>query len=118
MTSRQEIGARGEDLAAAYLTQRGCVVLERNVRTPYGEIDLVVKKGWSLAFVEVKTRTTRSYGYPEAVITESKMMHMVNSAEHYLQQQSEYEMQWQLDVISVELEKDDKHKIIWFENAS
>ncbi|MDX9865245.1 MAG: YraN family protein [Anaerolineaceae bacterium] len=118
MSDRQAIGRKGEDLAAAYLTQRGCVVLERNVRTVYGEIDLVVMKGKSLAFVEVKTRTSRLFGYPETGITEAKMIHMINCAENYLQQHPEYDMPWQLDVISVELGKDDNYRVTWFENAS
>ena len=118
MSDRQEIGRKGENIAAAYLTQRGCVVLERNVRTAYGEIDLIVMKGKSLVFVEVKTRTNRSFGYPETAITEAKMLHMMNCAEAYLQQHPEYSMPWQLDVISVELRKDDEHRVTWFENAS
>lgn len=118
MSDRQTIGRKGEDIAAEYLTQRGCEVLERNVRTAYGEIDLVVMKGSSLVFVEVKTRTNRAYGYPETGITETKMMHMVNCAENYLQEHPEYSIAWQLDVISVELDKDDKYRVTWFENAS
>ena len=118
MSDRLEIGRKGENIAATYLAQRGCVVLERNVRTAYGEIDLVVMKGESLVFVEVKTRTSKAFGYPETAITESKMLHMMNCAEHYLQQHPEYNMPWQLDVISVELGKDDDYRITWFENAN
>ncbi len=118
MSDRQAIGRKGENIAAAYLAQRGCVVLERNVRTAYGEIDLVVMKGKSLVFVEVKTRTNRSFGYPETAITETKMMHMVSCAENYMQQHPEYTMPWQLDVVSVELGKDDEYRVTWFENAS
>ena len=86
MSNRQAIGRKGEDIAADYLTQRGCEVLERNVRTAYGEIDLIVMKENSLVFVEVKTRTSRVCGYPETGITETKMMHMMNCAENYLQE--------------------------------
>lgn len=118
MGNRQVIGRKGEDIAADYLTQRGCEVLERNVRTAYGEIDLVVLKDDTLLFVEVKTRTSRAFGYPETAITETKMMHMMNCAENYMQEHPDYTMPWQLDVISVELGKDEKTRITWFENAS
>jgi putative endonuclease len=118
MSDRQAIGRKGENIAAEFLTQQGCEVLERNVRTAYGEIDIVVMREKALVFVEVKTRTSRAFGYPETAITEAKMMHMVNCAETYMQEHAEYSMPWQLDVISVELGKDDEYQITWFENAS
>jgi putative endonuclease len=55
---RHAIGRRGEELAARHLGRRGFVVLERNARTRYGEIDLVAFDGATLVFVEVKTRRT------------------------------------------------------------
>ena len=51
-------GRRGETLAAFYLRLKGWRVLDRRVRTPRGEIDLVAKRGRMIAFVEVKTRDT------------------------------------------------------------
>lgn len=53
---RRTLGRSGEDLAAAHLTRLGFSTLARNVRTRYGEIDLIVFDGRTLAFVEVKTR--------------------------------------------------------------
>jgi len=57
-SSRQALGQRGENLAADYFNQQGYVVVERNFRTPYGEIDLIVRKHGFLVFVAVKTRAT------------------------------------------------------------
>ena len=53
---RRALGRRGEELAADYLQRRGYSVLDRNARTRYGEIDLVVHRRHALVFVEVKTR--------------------------------------------------------------
>jgi putative endonuclease len=53
---RRALGRRGEELAADYLRRRGYSVVERNARTRYGEIDLVVRGRRALVFVEVKTR--------------------------------------------------------------
>jgi putative endonuclease len=61
---RHALGRRGERVAAAYLHGRGCAVLARNVRTRRGEIDLIVRDGRSLVFVEVKTRRARSRHVP------------------------------------------------------
>jgi putative endonuclease len=51
-------GRRGERLAAWWLRLKGWQILDRRVRTPVGEIDLVAKRGRLIAFVEVKTRAT------------------------------------------------------------
>ena len=53
---RRTVGRLGEDLAAEHLTRLGFTTLARNVRTRFGEIDLIVFDGRVLAFVEVKTR--------------------------------------------------------------
>jgi putative endonuclease len=62
---RHALGRLGEQLAAEYLRRNGYAVLERNARTRYGEIDLVVRDPHALVFVEVKTRRIcRSQGTP------------------------------------------------------
>ena len=54
--ARKIIGIKGEEEAARFLTRCGYAILEKNVRTRVGEIDLVAKEGKTLVFVEVKTR--------------------------------------------------------------
>jgi putative endonuclease len=54
---RSRIGRVGEDLACHHLELRGMTVLERNARTPRGEIDVIARDRQALVFVEVKTRT-------------------------------------------------------------
>jgi len=54
-SARAATGRRGEELAAAHLRRLGFTILDRNVRTRYGEIDLVACDPLVLAFVEVKT---------------------------------------------------------------
>lgn len=115
---RQTIGQKGEKVAADYLTGRGCQVIARNVRTEFGEIDLIVQRGEVLLFVEVKTRTSQAFGYPETGITPKKLTHMAQCAEAYLQTHPELSGPWQLDVLSIELGREGKYQIEWFENAS
>jgi putative endonuclease len=55
------LGALGEELAAAHLERLGFSVLARNVRTRYGEIDLIAFDGRALTFVEVKTRCASTH---------------------------------------------------------
>lgn len=115
MKHNQRVGKWGEEIAADHLTQRGCEVIARNARTPYGEIDIVAKQGEIVIFVEVKTRTSDKMGLPEESITARKRGHMIACAEHYAM---EHEIDhWQVDVIAVEGKPGIQPKITHFENA-
>jgi len=100
MRRNQRIGRWGEEAAAEYLSSRGFVILERNHRTPYGEIDLVTRKDGQTVLVEVKTRTSKSLGPPEISVGARKRAHMIACAEHYAQGNAL--AHWRIDVIAVE----------------
>ena len=111
----QKVGAWGESVAAAHLEKRGYAIVARNVRTPYGEIDIVATKDGHTIFIEVKTRTSSSLGPPEISVTPRKQEHMLTAAEHYAQ---EHEIDyWQIDVIAVEGKPGTQPVFTHFENA-
>ena len=115
MTHNQRIGKWGEDTAVEYLVQLGYEIITRNVRTPYGEIDIVARQGDMTIFVEVKTRTSHKMGLPEESITARKREHMLAAADHYA---AEHEIDhWQIDVIAIEGKPPDIPIITYFENA-
>jgi len=117
-TSLQAIGRWGESFAAEYLTRRGYTILERNARTAYGEIDIVATQSEVAVFVEVKTRTSTAYGYPEESITPKKRAHLIASAQAYLQTHPELETDWRIDVIAIHRPHSDRSpQITHFENA-
>ena len=111
----QKIGAWGESVAAKYLEERGYVIVARNVRTPYGEIDIVAEKDGFTIFAEVKTRTSSNLGPPEISVTPRKQEHMLAAAEHYTQE-NEID-HWQIDVVAGEGKLNSTPKITHFENA-
>lgn len=115
----KRIGKWGEEYAEAFFVKRGWHVLERNVRTPYGELDLVIKQEDVLVFVEVKTRTTESFGFPEVAVSSSKQTRLIQSAEAYLQAHPEFNsLNWRIDVIAIQGKPEDQYvKIEWFDNA-
>ena len=119
MTGRNQIvGQWGEAIAAQYLEEQGCEVLDRNVRTPYGELDLVIRQGEQIVFVEVKTRRSTSFGMPEAAVDRRKQEHLLASAQHYLQSRQDLPPDWRVDVVAILGEPTTGvDQIMWFENA-
>ncbi|MFT4124511.1 MAG: YraN family protein [Microbacteriaceae bacterium] len=73
MGAKDEVGRRGEALAAAYLAEHGLEILARNWRCPYGEIDIVAREGRTIVIAEVKTRSGLGYGHPFEAITPLKL---------------------------------------------
>ncbi len=82
--SRRRVGDRGEALALRYLSEKGYALVERNYRTRYGEIDLVVRDGKTLVFVEVKLRRGTGFGDPLEAVTPRKRARIRLTAERYL----------------------------------
>jgi putative endonuclease len=98
-------GRVGEDLAHRYLRSRGCTIVARNYRprSGMGEIDLVAWHGDTLAFVEVKTRSSREFGEPEAAVDSEKRSRITRAARDYARRAS---VEWQhtrFDVVSIVL---------------
>ncbi len=115
---RQSLGRMGESFAVAYLEQQGHTILYRNLRTPYGEIDLITQQDNVIVFTEVKTRASTSLGPPEISITPRKEEHMRCAAEYYIQQHPELNNDWRIDAVSVQLQADDAPPVIdHFENV-
>lgn len=81
---RIEFGAAGEAAAVEILQHRGYRILERNVRTRVGELDLVAREGDTICFVEIKTRRSTAFGLPQEAVTYQKQRHMIRAAQWYL----------------------------------
>ncbi|MEJ2576111.1 MAG: YraN family protein [Gammaproteobacteria bacterium] len=80
----QEIGRHAEDHAARFLVQQGLELLERNFRCRGGEIDLILRDGEHLVFVEVRLRRNPAFGGPLATVDLRKQRRIILAARHYL----------------------------------
>ena len=103
MPLTKEIGDRGEELAARLLTQKGYTVLDRNVRSRYGEIDIICADHEYIVFVEVKTRGAKRLGSPGEAVDFVKRRKFVTTVKIYLAKTRD-SRQPRFDVVEVFLE--------------
>lgn len=105
--SRKKLGEWGESLAAQHLEAKGYEIVARNWRTGQGEIDLVVRGGQELIFVEVKTRRGIDMGSPEEGLTRRKGDKLMLLAQQYVAQH-DLDVDWRIDLVAVELDSTGK----------
>ena len=99
-------GERGEALAVDALRRNGFRILERNFRTPVGEIDVVAEEGELLCFVEVKWRSGREKGHPAEAVTPEKQRRLARAAEWYLSRRRLRGRFCRFDVVAIVAEED------------
>lgn len=103
--SRQQVGARGEDLAAAELRRQGMEVIARNWRCRLGEIDIIAAEpaatGRTLVFCEVKCRTGLGFGHPLEAITWAKTRKLRELASEWMRSERVVASAIRLDAIGV-----------------
>ena len=84
MKTTTSIGRYGEDLAAAWLSEHGYVIVERNYRRRFGEVDIIAEQGECLVFIEVKTRSSSRFGTPFDAVTLKKQQQLSRIVGDYL----------------------------------
>ncbi|WP_433614111.1 YraN family protein [Dactylosporangium sp. CA-139114] len=97
----QLVGGFGERVACRYLVSQGLVLLDRNWRSPAGELDVVARDGADVVFVEVKTRSSTRYGQPAEALVPAKVRRLRRLAQMWL---AANDVRWErvrFDVIGV-----------------
>ncbi len=103
-TTRQKLGDAGEQLARRHLEEEGYAFLDANWSCPSGELDLVMRDGDVVVFVEVKTRRGENLGAAEESVTTFKIGRLLRTSEIYLASRPELtDLFWRIDVIAVTL---------------
>jgi putative endonuclease len=106
VATRSELGVRGERIAAAYLTDEGLRLLDRNWRCREGELDLVARDGDAIVFCEVKTRRGSGYGHPVEAVTPVKQRRIRLLAQRWLAAHDEHAPYLRFDVVGVLVHSD------------
>ena len=84
MAVHNELGAWGEELASAFLQQKGYDVVERDWKFGHRDLDIIAKNDNMVAFVEVKTRRNRVFGEPEEAVDYRKLQNLRQAINYYV----------------------------------
>jgi putative endonuclease len=101
VSTTSDLGAHGEQVAAAYLTDAGLRLLDRNWRCREGELDIVAREGDALVFCEVKTRRGTGFGHPVEAVTAVKQRRLRLLAQRWLAAHHEHASDVRFDVVGV-----------------
>lgn len=101
MAAKDELGRRGEALAASSLSYAGYEIVEQNWRCALGEIDIIAAKDGYTVFIEVKTRSSVAYGHPLEAITAVKLQRLRRLAGEWCSQHPAEGRRIRIDAIAV-----------------
>ncbi|MCD6527428.1 MAG: YraN family protein [Desulfuromonas sp.] len=103
---RLSLGRWGEEQAVNYLKRRLYRIVATNYRRPTGEIDIIARRGKTLAFIEVKTRRSRQFGAAQEAVTPRKQRQIIRTAQYYVIEHCGERDQMRFDVIAIHVDGD------------
>lgn len=116
MSRRQ--GQQIENIVADFLTAKGCKLMDRNYQFRGGEIDLIVKDGKHLCFVEVRFRKNVTFGSAAESVNWGKQQKILRTAEHYLLNKPKIQnLCCRFDVIACSPDTNGQLSIDWIKDA-
>ena len=105
MAHHNNTGSFGEEMAVKYFIDKQFTILHRNWRHSHWEIDIIATYKNTLHFIEVKTRRTTTFGYPEDDVSKRKIKFLMSSAEQFLYFNPHWKL-IQFDILSITIMKD------------
>ena len=102
MAKHNELGIKGELLAADFLQKNGYEILETNWVFQKAEIDIIAQKDTILAIVEVKTRTSADFGMPQDFVKGKKIQNLVKAVDQYMIE-NDLDLEVRFDIIGIVL---------------
>ena len=98
---KKELGKKGEDLALRFLKKGGYQIIERNYVCKMGEMDIIAREKDILAFIEVKTRTSTTFGPPQLAVNPKKQSQMSKVALYFLKEKKLEDAKARFDVVAI-----------------
>ena len=115
--ARNALGRRGERLAERFLKKQGLKTVARRYNTRAGEIDLVMRAGQTVVFVEVKTRADRVFADPQDAVNAEKRRRLLKAVRWFLRERGWEDEPCRFDVVAVTLPPAGKAEIEHFPEA-
>lgn len=109
----REQGMLAEQLALKHLKQHGLKLVTQNYHSRGGEIDLIMVDQGVMVFVEVRYRKSSAFGSPIESVTRQKQNRIIHTAQHYIQQHPQSQMNYRFDIVGISQSKE----ITWIKNA-
>ena len=103
-------------MALEYLLKNGFVILHKNWRHSHWEVDMIASMKGILHFIEVKTRRTKKFGYPEDDVTKKKVTNLINASEEFLFLYPEWK-RIQFDILSISLLRNEPAEFFFIEDV-
>lgn len=117
MASHNELGKYGEKLAVTFLTNAAFKILFCNWRHSYYEIDIISTKDNILHFIEIKTRRSLHFGFPEDDVDDKKLEKLMIAAEEFLHRHPEWE-RVQYDILSIYITRNNVPEFFFIEDVA
>lgn len=115
---RRERGSEAEEIAARWLRQRGWEILDRNHHCRGGEVDLVIGRGETIAFVEVRSRSGASFSHPVESVSPAKQRRILLAATHWAQARRVLHSHFlRFDVVGILFDEEGEPEILHIEGA-
>jgi len=108
MAEHNDLGKKGEEIAAGYLEKKGYQILEKNWRQWKNEIDVIAMDGKYLVIIEVKTRQSNYFGEPETAVTRDKQRALIRAANAYVRYKN-INCEVRFDILSIIVSKTSEH---------
>jgi putative endonuclease len=116
MIPPDELGLKGEEIAAAYLKKEGYEIIARNWYYDHKEIDIIARQGDEIIIVEVKTREGNYFEEPWEAVSTRKIRNLVDVADAWLNMHK-IDLETRFDVISIIFSDDVNYELTHFPGA-
>lgn len=116
MAHHNDTGLLGEQMAKEYLLKKGFTILHQNWRYSHWEVDVIASLDNTLHFIEVKTRRSQKFGYPENDVSKRKIENLINASDEYLFLNPQWKL-IQFDVLSITMLKNQPVEFFFIEDV-
>ena len=103
MAEHNELGKLGEEIAVEFLQKEGYTILETNWTFQKAEVDIIAQKEYTLAIIEVKTRSSLEFGLPQDFVKPKKIQLLTKAVDAYVNEQ-DLDVEVRFDIIAIHKE--------------